>query len=438
MVVPPWQSPDEPTHFEYAQVLANQKNLFNSPQPDTELQKKIIDSMDAYNFWLFLDQEKPQPLPENFRHDPFLKIVPTQIGRKPPLYYFIASFLLRLFPQQPLIFQFYLLRIFSLLLTLGSILIIFKTAQLIIPEDYYFQLTTAAWAAFLPQFILIGTSVSLDPLANLLGISFLYLMVKIQVRGFNLSRLLLSFLIIIAAILVTYKCLELIPIFFFAMAITAIGHFRKKGYWRYWLLGFAGSVVILTVLYSALTWSSPQTARIFLVRVARLFGNIEGFMRGDLHLASYYYPWFNLELFRSFWIKYGWAHYTLRPEAYYLVLKGVSIVALIGIFILFLKFVFVKKAFSPGFKRSVFILIFSLMVVLAGYYGYWGLKWEFTTAQGRHLFLALSAWAILFVLGWREIVPEKGRTGLYLCLLSVFILLDGLALFGFILPTFSS
>ena len=37
VLIPPWQIPDEPTHFEYIHVLSRENNPFVSVEPDFEL-----------------------------------------------------------------------------------------------------------------------------------------------------------------------------------------------------------------------------------------------------------------------------------------------------------------------------------------------------------------------------------------------------------------
>lgn len=435
IIVPPWQSPDEPTHFEYAQVLANKKSFLSLPQSDLKLQREIIASMDKYSFWSFLGQERPQPLPNTFIQTPFLKLVPTQIGIKPPLYYFIASLFLRLFPQYSIIFKLYLLRSLSLFFSITTVAVIFFTARLILPQDYYFQLTVAACAAFLPQFMLIGTSVSPDPIANMISASFIYCLIKIQVRGLTIFRFMVSLALVIIGVSVTYKCFELVPIFFLGIIIYVIFEPLSLKKWGRWLAGMTLMVGLFTVAFVALARIIPSVTRILIVRLRQPYTNLSGLLRGELHPASFYYPWFNNELFKSFWIKFGWAMFTLKP-VYYFIIKIACILAVIGLMVFLIRLVLRRKSFSPALKRAFFTLIVANLVVLTAYYLYWGLGYRNVTAQGRHLFISLSAWAILFVLGWKELLSERMRVFVYPFLVMGFILLDGISLFGYILPTF--
>jgi len=438
-IIPPWQSPDEPTHFEYAQCIIASEGLFSQVKPNFLLQEQIISSMDNNKFWMFLGWPRPQPLPTTFAATPFLRLVKahTQIGRKPPLYYFLASLLLRLTPHHPIIFKFYVLRAFSLLLSIVTVSIVFFTAKLIFPEDDYFPLISAAFVAFLPEFILIGTSVSPDPLANLVSALFIFLMIKIQVRGFRFHILILTYCIIILSAFVTYKCLELIPIFMLGICVYYIFQTNKRIKWRRFIFASSALLLIFLFVFGFLVWIKPSLAALLITKIARFQTRTLHFLRGDLHLATYYYPWFHNEVFKSFWIKFGWAMYPVKP-IYYFILKVVSIMAFTGLAIYIIKILTIRRYVSYAVKRSVLVLIISAVLVLIAYYCYWGIGSKMVTAQGRHLFIGLSAWAILFVLGLRELFPKKWRVPLYLSLLICFVLFNLISIFSYILPVFRS
>ena len=436
-IVPPWQSPDEPTHFEYVQLLAGPRNLRNSGKPSESLQEQIIISMDKHNFWQFVGHHRPQPLPKKFNEIIFLRLsqAQTQIGRKPSLYYVIASLFLKLYPHQTIIFKLYLLRSLSLLFSIIIVVLIFLTAKLILPKDYNFPLTVAALVAFLPEFILVGTSVSPDPLANLVSAAFIYFIIRIQVLGLNILRLLILLLLIITGALVTYKCLMLIPISLFGIAIYLCFPPQGLKKWRSWLYYCTFILLASVFIYHSFIRISPSNARILIIKTSRFFANMRNLLYGDLHLASFYYPWFHNELFKSFWIKFGWVIFPLKP-IYDNVLKIISLSGLAGLLILFIKTVIGEKKLSPQFKRSILTLLLANVVILVSYYVYWGVGHRLVTAQGRHLFVSLTAWAILFVVGLRELTPKKIRVVLYLSLVVGILLLNGISLFAYILPTF--
>ena len=287
IIIPPWQSPDEPTHFEYVQLIADSKKISGSVTPNFFLQEQIISSMDHYHFWKYLGWPRPKPLPVKFEDTPFLRLVRahTQIGIKPPLYYFISSLLLRICPQNSIIFKLYLLRSFSLLLTIVTVILIYLTARLIFPEDIYFPLAAAAFAAFLPEFILIGTSVSLDPMANLMSSLFIYLMIKLQLRGLRFHLLAVIVLVLIVSAFVTYKCLTLVPIFILGICVYLSFSPEAPKKWVRIVLTITCLLFVCVIGYSFLVWSNPRIAQIFIFKASDLHSKFLSLLSGDLHLA---------------------------------------------------------------------------------------------------------------------------------------------------------
>ncbi|MDW8316413.1 MAG: DUF2142 domain-containing protein [Anaerolineae bacterium] len=95
-LVPAWQAPDEPSHVEYACLMAQ---LGRTPEKDDRspvLQGWIIASLDRSDFWRRTGREQPSPLPAAFAADPFLVRSGQQIGDEPPLYYVLPAALCRI------------------------------------------------------------------------------------------------------------------------------------------------------------------------------------------------------------------------------------------------------------------------------------------------------------------------------------------------------
>ncbi len=91
------------------------------PLPSPELQEKIISSLDRHGYWGYVGVERPPVLPTIFRETPFLAAAPSQIGKNPPLYYWIASRVLKSSPQLPREGRLYRLRVLSLFFSLLTI-----------------------------------------------------------------------------------------------------------------------------------------------------------------------------------------------------------------------------------------------------------------------------------------------------------------------------
>ena len=84
-VVPPWQGPDEPSHFEYVVLTARQRGLPAATDP--LLQAQILASMQAARWYAWLGEPAPPSPPGSFDDLPRLADAPTQVGSETPLGY---------------------------------------------------------------------------------------------------------------------------------------------------------------------------------------------------------------------------------------------------------------------------------------------------------------------------------------------------------------
>ena len=162
LITPPWQVPDEPTHFEYAYLLFQEKNVLSSARPDVALQVNILKSMKDFWFWSYLPLDPPDPLPASFSTAPFLQIAPSQVSRALPLYYIMGALWLRLFSPQTILESLYLLRLFSAVQITLFFLIVALLIKWAIPGRQDLQLGALALIVFLPQLSAMGAGVNSD------------------------------------------------------------------------------------------------------------------------------------------------------------------------------------------------------------------------------------------------------------------------------------
>ncbi|MFH1038456.1 MAG: phospholipid carrier-dependent glycosyltransferase [PVC group bacterium] len=435
IVIPPWQSPDEPTHFEYAKVLALGAAPW-APLPSPDLQEKIIVSLDRHDYWRYVQEERPSTLPATFRETPFLFSAPTQIGKNPPLYYLLASLVLRLSPSLSVETELYRLRILSLLFTILTVGLVGAVAAEIFGSSSPVCPAAAGIVAFLPQFMVIGTSVSPDPCINLFGAASIYLVLRFQRTGFTLSRTMFLLLWYGLGLLVNYKCLILLSALPGVMIIHFFLHRPRTLSFKKVMIWFGVIFLVFLVAYSGMVWYYSAIARVFIVRVNILYSMLASFLRGDTYFRAGFWHWFHAELFKSFWLKYGWLKFELPPPVY-LVLKIASLFSLAGIGLFLGQWIVTRGKIPSQTREAIITLLFFAAVTLGAYYLFWGLRGEDTTTQGRHLFLVMPAWSILFIFGWSRFFPARWITGVSYGLLAGFILLDAVSILFYIIPTFS-
>ncbi len=435
VIIPPWQSPDEPTHFEYVKVLASGDPPW-SPRSDPGLQEEIIVSMDRHDYWRYLRLEEPRPLPRTFRGTPFLSAAPSHIGKNPPLYYFLASLVLRWPAARSLESELYRLRLFSLFFTLLTVILVAGCAGEVFGRSSPLVPAATAAAAFIPQVLVIGTSVSPDPPINCIGAAVIYLVLRSRTNGFTPARTFLILCLLGLGVMINYKGLILLAV----LPVVLLLHFlpRRRGAPApARAAGWTGLVALLLAAgYAALVWYFPEVARVFIVRLNIFSSTLLDFLYGRVNFRPGYWSWFHGELFKSFWLKYGWLIYEL-PGFVYRFLAAASGISLFGVVIFLGRSAAGRGSPSVRRRETVTTLIVFAAAVLVAIYLFWGLKGSTIITQGRHLFLVMPAWAILFTLGWSSLFPARWARLVGYGLLGGFFLLAAGSILFFILPTFS-
>ena len=185
-IVPPWQHYDEPAHFEYAWLIANQGKLPEANSSDSEMRREVAASMVEHNFFDTL--APPNLLLEN-----------TWIGisqtRDQSLYYLIAAIPLWLLKGSDVAFQLYSVRLVSLIMFLVTILVANKLSGDIFPENKSLSWMIPTSIALTPAFVDIMTAINNDVGAVLAFSIFLWLGARIIVRGITLMRVIVFLMV---------------------------------------------------------------------------------------------------------------------------------------------------------------------------------------------------------------------------------------------------
>ena len=178
---PPWQHYDEPTHFEYAWLIAHHPGL---PQPgtiDQTLRRDVAASMLQYGFW----RNMPQPA---LLTDGPIEIGITELGH-PPAYYMLVSLPLRLVAHLDITSQLYVARGVSVLLFVLVIAIAGGLMRDLTPRGHVLRWTVPLVIALLPPFVDLMTAVNNDVGAVVMFSLFLWGAVRTIRFGLNWRRL---------------------------------------------------------------------------------------------------------------------------------------------------------------------------------------------------------------------------------------------------------
>ena len=107
-LLPPWQHYDEPTHFEYAWLIANRPGLPQPGDEDRAMRRELATTMLEHRFYWNL------PKPNLQAKAAGINVGISELGH-PPAYYLLVSLPLRAARQLDLVSQLYLARSVSLL-----------------------------------------------------------------------------------------------------------------------------------------------------------------------------------------------------------------------------------------------------------------------------------------------------------------------------------
>jgi len=255
-VVPLWQAPDEPLHYEYACLLAEKGRLLTPADISPTLQARILRSLAAHGFWEYLGGSTPDPLPATFSEteDAWLSRAGTQVADEPPLYYLLPALICRLLPGIER--QLRAIRGYSAALGAGVVLLGWLTARELWPARHMLSLAVAAWLGFQPMAAFIGASANNDALANLGGAALAFTLVRGSRRGWTKSRLLA--LVALTVLLPLSKKIGLfaLPLTAVVLVVTARRMLSRRQRWC-GALAVGGLVLALAVLA---LWPVPGQA----------------------------------------------------------------------------------------------------------------------------------------------------------------------------------
>ncbi len=494
LVIPPWQTPDEPTHFGYARYVMAMHQL---PVPGgASVDSAITASMSDFDFWR-LRYYAAEPSSAGQEH--VLRVA----SRHPPLYYVLGALLLIPLRDQDVVCQLYALRFCSVLMAVSTVLVAFCTAKLLFPDDAVLPLAVAAFIAFLPMHTFMSASVNNDNLAQLVASLIIYLLVLMLRDGMSPVKA-VGVIVLLTAGLFTKRttffavplALAFIPVYFwtrvdrarhaaattlrllaslgsdaaevrrtvlrshklrYSLAIIALLGLICGGLWPFittrkdgrgdnataWIKAAATERQYLPLstkqphppLPKRLEVTGRQILKLLRVSPADLVGTFSAERSGLSTIPSYLL--FSLLTFASFWANFGWMNVPLDP-AWYALLAAISLFAFFGLLLRI-----VREIRSSGEqtllrcrwqKGALLILILASFLIFVQTFGLMVI--QNIPQQGRYLFPAILPLSTLFILGLSEVVPTRYRHGLPLiCVLSLF-LFDALCLVGYILPQF--
>ena len=404
---PMWQAPDEPAHYNTIRHIA---------------QTGILPVLTAacYN-QAYLDQLRGEKFP------PHLSIASVCYEHyQPPLYYLLASPIFIATEGSVLV-----LRLFSALLGATSLVMVYKTIGLFMPQTTI-RLGTVAFVAFVPMHVSMLSSINNDSLAELLLISLIYVLLgwllhppkKIAQTPMPwLAGILLGLMLITKVTIYISLPLSFLVLILNSLQAKAVEEHRELGghppsppAWRHFFRGhkqFDWTDIIkngLRLYVPALLISLPMY-----LRNAWVYGGLDvlGLARhdavvvGQLRTTDYITQigWLNYgsnlfkTVFNSFWGQFGWMAVPMDNRVY-LVLGLLTILAGTGLSV-WLRQV---RALPKDIKLALTVMGATIILVMGIFIG---LNFSFVQFQGRYFFTALMPLGLFFTLGWQTALTRR-------------------------------
>jgi len=398
-VIPPWQAPDEPQHFEYVRLVHDLGRPVSWSDRSPELLKLLEASREDFHFYEFVPWASPND--------------PRGMLLTPVLYYRLAGFPLRWVSGTDLIEQLMTVRLVSALLAVAFVWVCYQTARILFPDDLFVQLGVPAFVVFLPMHTFISGAVNSDNLMMVVGglcVLFITHMLQHGISPINAIGL-------VASVLLSYATkrtfVGLIPVALLAIPLTLWLHPPRKSVLR--TLTLLGVLTVLTtgfVLWRLGISDIPTEWRDKVL--LRLFSAYE--MPDPGRMWQYLlqaFPDYVKSFFVTFWAAFGWGLVTVHPVWY------LGLALLCGLVTLGAARVLLGRAHGfDHLQRSQLVIlvlhvlivtVFILLAISSALFLSTGTtEWLLpgSKPQGRHLFGALLPIAVLFTVGLRAWLPN--------------------------------
>lgn len=409
---PDWQVPDEPAHYNYIRHLVEVggfPELRHGDYDQTYLEELTSNGFPSYMSVASLRYE----------------------GHQPPLYYLLAV---------PIYYatngSLLALRLFSLGIGAGVVILAGLAVQRLLPHSVPLALTAAGFVAFIPQHVAMMAAVNNDSLAELWVALAIFLM--FHSHRFNPVgglRIYLALGLVIGLAFLTKSTVYFIALVAGLMLVLRAR--RVPGQW-----GQLVVVFLPALLLGALWWGRNVAVYGWpdLMGLQRHESVVLGQPRTGEWLAEYGF-WdvtvrFLRTTFNSFWGQFGWMGVPMDARVYQL-LKFFSIVILSGLGVACWR----RPAMTENQRDGLLVLFILGFLTFLQYFGY---NLTFIQHQGRYLFPALLPLGFAVAVGmwgWAALIshisPRLASSVHWLPVTFVPFLaaLDVFALFWFIVRT---
>ncbi len=320
-----------------------------------------------------------------------------------------------------------IVRLFSIVLGLGTVLVTYAIARELFPDHPYLALVAAGLNAFLPMFLFISASVNNDNLSNLLG----NLLTLLTIRLFKMRTVPRWHTFVVIGSVIGCGLLAKLNLVFWLPVLAGgllISSLRLKSWKVIWvggitIIGLASLIAGWWYIRNWQLYGDPTGLNVFL--------DIVGRRAIPANLAQLWSERFSFV--QSFWGFFGGMNVAM-PGAVYRLLDALGLTGLVGSLVFLVLAILRRRYAYTEWTVLGITLIWPLVTFLSL------LRWtaETPASQGRLIFGALSSICVWIVVGLFWWQPERLRSLTTNIFLVGLLALATSAPFLFVLPSYAS
>lgn len=394
IVVPPFETPDEPYHYAFARHIAD-GNWLPVQEPEQE-QPWSHEGSQAPLYYLltgaltsFVDQSD---YPELAVRNPRANMGnPMLAGNKNFMLYSGTDH-----PLQGANLALHLGRWFSILLAIVTLWFTWLTAQLALPSSPRLQIATLLLVAVIPQFVYVSASFSNDNMVIVLGAVTAYFIARTVDRYSNGNTISTEQWIALGTLLGLAALSKLSGLGL--CILSAVSVWGVAIYHRDWWLPWRALLPIAIPFLLVAGWWYWRNFTLYGDWLgANYLLEINGRRSDQLTWPSFWAEFRGLRY--SFWGLFGWFNVPL-PGWVYQVFDAFTAMALLGLGGWVLSHFWTKPKAdleTQAINQPVIFVLAAWAVIPLALIIYWAQ--QATSSQGRLLFPAIGALALFFVLG---------------------------------------
>ena len=441
-ITPPWQGPDEPTHFHYLVALYLDGRAFPAGVPVVpDLYQAIWENATHYRIWdlnQWTDPTVIQPLTSD-------QVLLTRAGG---LYYRALFPIYALTRDWPLDGQLFALRVGSasfMLITVASAYGIARTVfQSDTSRDRMIAWVAAASVALQPMYAFISASLNDDnlvaPFTALATLGVLRALRSQESSRTGWGWWVLAVSSALGAVLTKRTGFTAVGVLVAGMlALAVIWTSRGRGWQKIvgwlWGLGFLAACTAVVTLIMAHPLLPPEVTWRFQLPERFLLDLYEAIREStSRHWTDWYVQFLFLTL--SFWGWFGWLKAPLGLLTIS-ILRYLSVIIVLGIIVRVVVQAFASRTQETRWQLG---LIGVLLLTVTGN-GALLLAQHLANGEtyllvGRYLFPSLAAWGVLTVTGWLAWWPRRWAVPALGGLVAFWVALDVYAWFYIMVPFF--